>query len=526
MHACANEFEQLTCIATSTQIIAPARFPCVIDHLGLAMVKAKADKAKERVKLKRKPTPSGSFLAGSFTDSVRQFENRQQALEELGCNVRCTGHCPRAVKKSGKVTFLKCKLRDSTPACTWSAIIREAADSSCEMLQHPTEWREHNAASGPLGSRGFKKLEERASLCKLLTSTPTAKPTTALRAARLGKTARQVQLKQVQKLKKSIVKRNFACSTFGQLRATIAKSKAVPARNTAGYFCHSFVTPPGAKKPKLTVIATTRILQKRWVECPDAVASADGGFKFTVLGWPLHVLGTVNPAGTFTLHALGLTSSMEHEHVADMLKGFKDSTVRVTGCGAGGVKKALAMSDAEGAYRKGLANNFESSNLMCFFHVKQAAKENLMKRFVGTSEEKKNAWQAVSADIDLAHGAFTAPDFLSRCQGIRTKWEKEGLHNKTTWTDIKSGRSYDFVASFFQQWTQECPEWYIGAAGGAMAPCTNNGAESCVKNTRVDAGNLVASVGEVLKFVLQQVEHVSLNEFDPNEMRTLSFEIF
>jgi hypothetical protein len=46
-----------------------------------------------------------------------------------------------------------------------------------------------------------------------------------------------------------------------------------------------------------------------------------------------------------------------------------------------------------------------------------------------------------------------------------------------------------------------------------MAPGTNNGAESCVKNTRADAGNVVGSVGETLAFLLQQVEHVSSNEY-------------
>ena len=214
---------------------------------------------------------------------------------------------------------------------------------------------------------------------KLLLSNATGKPSTALRTARLDETAGEVQLKQVQVMQKAMWRYRFACKTFGQLRQTIAKSKALPARETQGYICHSFVSQPGAKKPKLTLTVTTRKLQKRWVECPGSVAAADGGFKFNLLGWPLHVLGTVNPAGRFTLHALGLTSTMKSDHVSEMLGGFLDSTVRVTGCGQGGVKKALAMSDGEKAYREALADKLGSANLMCFFHVKYASKKNFMK---------------------------------------------------------------------------------------------------------------------------------------------------
>ena len=62
---------------------------------------------------------------------------------------------------------------------------------------------------------------------------------------------------------------------------------------------------------------------------------------------------------------------MEAEHVKGMLQGFHDSTVRYT---QGKENKTLAMSDAEQAYRRGLADVFSSSTLMCFFHVKQGAK--------------------------------------------------------------------------------------------------------------------------------------------------------
>jgi hypothetical protein len=462
----------------------------------------------------------GSFNSASYTKWVKSFDSRQQALQQMGCNVRCKGHCPRAVKKDGNVTFLTCRLRKSDPPCTWSAVLREALDSSVDLMQHATEWADHNQESSLLGMRGFSELQQRDALSTLLESTATTKPTTALRAARLAGTAGKVQLKQVQRLKKTMVRVRFGCKTLGELRGTVAKSRALPSRTTQGYFCHSFVSAPGQKKPKLTVVATTRKLQQRWVEATGSVAAVDGGFKFNLLGWPLHVLGTVNPAGRFTLHALGLTSTMESDHVGEMVKGFRDSIVRLTGCGMRDVNKPLAMSDGEAAYRKALADSFSSSNLMCYFHVKQAAKDNLMKRMVAGKDEKEETWASISADIDLAHAAHSFPDFMSRCKAIQIKWETEGLEEKTTWTD-SLGRSYNFVSSFFKQWVQDMPEWYLGAAGDSMAPCTNNGAESCIKNVRSDAGNLVASVGEVLHFVLQQVEHVSANAFDPMEARKI-----
>ena len=98
---------------------------------------------------------------------------------------------------------------------------------------------------------------------------------------------------------------------------------------------------------------------------------------------------------------------------------------------------------------------------------------------------------------------------------MEAKWDQEGLAAKTTWADKKQ-KVYDFPSYFFQQWVEDVPEWFVGASKGAIAPSTNNGAESCIKNTRVDAGNVVGSVGETLSFLLSQVESVSQNLFDPS----------
>ena len=103
-----------------------------------------------------------------------------------------------------------------------------------------------------------------------------------------------------------------------------------PLTQTQGFFCHSFVSPPGIEKPKVTIVATTRALQRRWSSASACAGAADGGFKFNLLGWPLHVIGVVNPAGEFGLCALGMTSTMQKEHVKEMFEGFRDSTAQST----------------------------------------------------------------------------------------------------------------------------------------------------------------------------------------------------
>lgn len=159
-----------------------------------------------------------------------------------------------------------------------------------------------------------------------------------------------------------------------------------------------------------------------------------------------------------------------------------------------------------------------SSNLMCFFHVKHAARDYFFKHFKGTKEEKDQRWTTASSDIDLLRGAHTEPDFQSRCSAIRDKWAKEGLEAATAWSD-KSGGDHDFVAYFFKQWLEQVPDWYLGASKGTMAPGTNNGAESCIKNVRFDAGNVIGGVGETLAFVLEQVKTVSNCDFDAEAVR-------
>ena len=467
------------------------------------------------------PAQKATFLAQAYTRWVKTYSSKAECFAEEGCGTRCKGHAARAVKTAGPITHLRCRLRDSTPPCTWSAIVREAPDGSAELLQLPgDEHAFHNDESAPSGERGWDSLQERKSVKALLAATATSKPKVALRAARTSKTApvQKAQLKQAQKLKVEVVKELYGCRNIGTLREAIRKRQQIPAQCLRGYYCYSSVkTGPSHKKPKITVVATTPLLQQRWVDTPDLVASADGGFKFNLLGWPLHVIGHVNQAGQFGLCALALTSTMEADHVEEMFQGFRDSTIRFT---HGNTNKRLAMSDAETAYRRALAKWFGSSNLMCYFHVKQACKEYLEKHFRGAADHKEQVWTAVAADIDLARGAHTYADFQSRCSAVRKKWSRAGVARQTEWVD-KEGERRDFVEYFARQWEGIAKEWYVGASSGAIAPSTNNGAESCIKNTRSDAGNVVGSVGETLAFLLSQVESVSRDKWDPEAARKI-----
>jgi hypothetical protein len=441
-------------------------------------------------------------------------------MQEMGGRKFCRGHCARSVKKTGKITFLRCRLRSSTPACKWAAIVKEEADGSAQLLQLPSEHQKHNESSQLQGKQGFEDLAERQQLDSLLRQTATARPQRALRLARLAKGKHVVvkaQLKQVQRLRKQIVKSNFAVRKIGELREKVAQHSQIPARTDNGYFCYTSIKEGSGKnaKPIVTVVATTRILQERWASGTECTVGVDGGFKFNLLGWPLHVLGQTNPAGNYGLCGLALTSTMEKAHIKDMIQGFSDSTHNLT---KRSPKKKYGMSDAEYAYRFALSEVLVQDNLMCYFHVKQAARDNFMKRFPGNQEQKDAKWGIVSADIDIIRAAQSEADFQSRCSAIQEKWNQGGLDQESKWM-AKDGTEHNYVSYFFKQWSEDVPEWYLGASGLVPAPGTNNGSEACVKNVRFDAGQVIGGIGETLVFMLEQMKTVSCNKFDVHAQR-------
>ena len=217
---------------------------------------------------------AGAFDHSVYTDWKKRYDSRDDALKDQGSNVRCKGHCARAVKKQGNVTFLKCRLPSSDPACTWAAVLREGHDGTTELLQHPTEWNGHNDESSLRGNRGFDSLVQRKTLAALVQTSATAKPTTALRTARLDHGLEdEAQLQQDQRLKDKMSKDRYGCKNLGQLREIIEKHHHVPTKAAKGYFCYTKVESPEGTKPTVTVVATTKALQQRSI-CLDSEARA------------------------------------------------------------------------------------------------------------------------------------------------------------------------------------------------------------------------------------------------------------
>ena len=329
--------------------------------------------------MKRPASNATAVFDGSvYSKFVKSYASREDAFQELGVGLRCLSHCGRAVKKDGKLTYLRCRLR---PDGTWAALLRQESGGAVELWEHPSMWNKHTEGLESKGKRGFASLEERQALTAALGSSATSKPGAALRATRLDKQkpVKKTQLKQVQRLRKALSGLWFRSRTVGQFRELVAKASAVPKDAMKGYICHSKIERTG-KKYRATVIATTPFLQRRFVNAKECPVAIDGGFKFNLLGWPLHVFGSINPAGEFGIAALALTSTMEH--VAEMLKGFRDTTVKITGKCA---NKLFAMSDAEVAHRRALTDVYGAGNVMCFFHLKQAVRDNLYKRMSGRS---------------------------------------------------------------------------------------------------------------------------------------------
>ncbi|CAE7680733.1 unnamed protein product [Symbiodinium sp. KB8] len=467
--------------------------------------------------MKRPASNATAVFDGSvYSKFVKSYASREDAFQELGVGLRCLSHCGRAVKKDGKLTYLRCRLR---PDGTWAALLRQESGGAVELWEHPSMWNKHTEGLESKGKRGFASLEERQALTAALGSSATSKPGAALRATRLDKQkpVKKTQLKQVQRLRKALSGLWFRSRTVGQFRELVAKASAVPKDAMKGYICHSKIERTG-KKYRATVIATTPFLQRRFVNAKECPVAIDGGFKFNLLGWPLHVFGSINPAGEFGIAALALTSTMEHGHVAEMLKGFRDTTVKITGKCA---NKLFAMSDAEVAHRRALTDVYGAGNVMCFFHLKQAVRDNLYKRMSGTKKEKDAVWKWMSEDIDVVRAARNKLDFASRGAALKAEWLQKGLDKKACWTD-KLDRSYDLVSNFCTQWLEAIPEWFVGATGGAGVPGTNNAAEATIKQTRVDAGQVACSVGELLHFILDQVQTASRSEWVSTADRPIS----
>ena len=76
--------------------------------------------------------------------------------------------------------------------------------------------------------------------------------------------------------------------------------------------------PLAGKGRKVTLIATTKELQRLW--CQANVAAIDGGYKFNIMNWPLHVIGVMNENQEFRITSLAITSTCAKPLVVEMAK--------------------------------------------------------------------------------------------------------------------------------------------------------------------------------------------------------------
>ena len=403
--------------------------------------------------------PEGSATASFYTDQVKNFDSRDEALRDLGGNIRCVGHCCRVRKVAGNLTFLKCRLHTSDPPCTWVGLLCTEKDGEANLWRNPNIGHEHCAESKTLTGRGVKSLEERRHIEKELGNASHVLPKTVFRSRRLkSEAAAEIELRHVQDIKKVMMRSRFTARKLGELESKVSKHRTIPADKHRGYFVVHFVGRDSAGKPKLTLLATTRALLTRFAEGQDLVPQADGGFKYNLLGWPLTAIVCSNKAGESFTAALGITSSMVPEHVAELFHGFRHAAERES---RKSCNRSYSMSDAEGAYRNGLVSAFGTKPLMCYFHVVSACKQYIESHGIGTAAEKKELWQRIYDDLCIMHNAQNQLDFSTRSKAVLEAWRVDGVPGRTSWQD-KKGKPRDFVSYFNEQWLEERPEWAWG----------------------------------------------------------------
>ena len=151
----------------------------------------------------------------------------------------------------------------------------------------------------------------------------------------------------------------------GSFAKECGKHGAVPKKDNTGYFSvMSFERLPRDCR-KVTLVATTKQLQRRWFQTP--VGGIGGGRKWTITGWPVHVWGALNDDGEVCPVALAPTSTAQLEHVRPMVKEWERSARIVAGTSR---KKEFGMCDDEDGYRATWTDLMGANGvLMCHFHM-------------------------------------------------------------------------------------------------------------------------------------------------------------
>ena len=287
----------------------------------------------------------------------------------------------------------------------------------------------------------------------------------------------------------------------------------------AAYFCVSSIRRDAQGKARITLVCTTPNLQQRWVEASDSdTCAADGGFKYSLLGRPLTILGTISPAGHLGVCALMLTSTMEKTHIKEGLQGFRESTEEQTQRLAG---KHFNMSDAEAAYHDGLSEVFGSKPLMRGFHWVAAIRKYWEKHARLSKPEAEAIWQQhVHPDILLIQRSESDREVACKWQAVRHHWQSYGIIAATSHNQ-KDGKIGDIATYFDAQWIDLIKGWRRGYCRTPL-PSTNNACEKQVGLTRTDFGNVPGNDLQLVKFMRLKVEDFSKTKFAPNDVRPVS----
>ena len=448
-----------------------------------------------------------------YRQVCKTYHSKKDGYNDLGVNMAIHSHRAKVWKTRPDWALLYCHLH---PACSWqSALVRVGELWELRKAEGPTA--EHDpdcTVFRPVnGKIGFETLEQRKALTEQFTQNAVScRPRAALRAFNLAQGQDEdptLKLKSVQRLKKTITGDNTSGKLdLGDLVQTTAVHTRVPAAQHQGYFAVREVSRSGGSRPEILLIATTKKLMARWSE--STVACIDGGFKYNIMGYPLHHWGVVNPSGQLAVTGLGVTSSMSKPMIKNMLSKYADQVKQVTGKMPG---KAQAMSDAEESYRYAMKEAFACENVMCWFHVCQAVRDWLGKHARVDSSEKATLWtQVVKPDLDEMHFSLSQAEFKAKAAAVLQRWSDIGLEAATTWQD-KAGTTHSLNSYFESQWLGNVPEWHRGHK--ELLPSTNNAAESNIRLSREDAGSVPNAMKEFVGFLIAQAEHYSKLAWDP-----------
>ena len=327
---------------------------------------------------------------------------------------------------------LFCHLVNQEPPCQWRGLLARAGPK-WELREVPG--REHNEASPAVEQRtGFASTDQLERARKGLQSVLVVQPQAILFDMRNDADADSsgLLLSQVQNLKKLEHKGGAVCrEAVGDLATFLEEHSAIPEgveRERQGYptgcaFVRSFhkrprrrallAAPVGLQRaptfriwhiarqmsialrpragpadfsvrdvrvqedgrPRITMVATTPLLQRRATSCPSGTSAIDGGHGFCVYGFPLIMKGEMDRTGHCAPTELMLTSTMTMEHVREAIQGAAASNEAFTGRSA---RKAFSMSDGELAFIQNMRQVHSSQPLMCFFHVVKAVRAYVM----------------------------------------------------------------------------------------------------------------------------------------------------